>query len=214
MTTPGAEPSLGDPASSANVLNVYGQLRLENVNNIIQFDTFSTTFDNQAWIYGTLQVTNASYEIDIYDTNNTWLTTITGETSVGTIDETWNLYDDTGEFHADQEFNAEIYITPSDPSPITWPSQPYPFGLAKSVSTGGDAFELAFGWDSACAFSYRSDMIREGVADLLFSPVVDDTYQNTPLNCYDCDPFFLHSLTSKTNLLHSHPTGNGKKVLA
>jgi hypothetical protein len=212
---PGARPPVGDSANANNVLTVFGQSRFENVNNLVQFDPGSTLFGSQANIYGTLQVQSANYEIDIYDTTNNLLRTITGHTTNGIIDEVWDLTTTNGQFREDDEFDAQIYITPGTAvaaSGSVHPqagsaSSPYPLSFSR-LGSCGDAFTMAFGWNTLCDLPFRKDMLRLGVLDIIFSPILDNTYANTSLNCYDCDPFFMYSTGSQTMLTNDLANGN------
>ena len=202
------------------VLSVAGPTRIENVNNLIQFDPTSTSFGSQAWIYGVLQVASADYQINIYDATNNLVKTITGHTDSGTLDKVWDLTDTNNQVRADQEFHAQVYVTPTgiDSGALigsgalirpldTSPLFPYPIDLFRSGESG-DAFSLAFGWNVLCDLDFRKEMLRLGVVDQVFSPTLDNTYQNTSLNCYDCDPFFMYSKNDQTNLLNDLANGN------
>ena len=138
------------------VLSVAGTTRIENVYNLIQIDPDDTTFGSQVLYSGTLAVQSADYEIDIYDTNNVLLKTITNHTDSGVIEEVWDLTTDTNQPpRNDDEFDAQIYITPSETvnglraqvhSDNSNSSKPIPIWKFKNGSCG-DLFALAYGWN-------------------------------------------------------------------
>lgn len=197
------------------VLSVAGQARIENVNNLIQFDPDETPFTSQARYHGTLAVQSADYEIDIYDTNNVLLKTITNHTDSGVIDEVWNLISDSSETRNDDEFDAQIYITPSNVS-NNLRAQVHSNDSSSSSSSGpipiwkfkkgrcGDLFTMAYGWNNTMGSGARSDMIRLGVEDIVFNPGLDNQYYPPfpYLNCYDCDPFFMYSTNTEETILN------------
>jgi hypothetical protein len=198
------------------VLSVMGQAQIENVDNIIQFDPDETPFTSQARYHGTLAVQSADYEIDIYDTNNVLLKTITGHTDNGVLDVVWDLTTDTNQPpRNDDEFDAQIYITPSE-TLNNLRAQVHSNGSSSSSSSGpipiwkfkegwcGDLFTMAYGWNSTIGSSARSAMIQYGVEDIVFNPGLDNQYYPPfpYLNCYDCDPFFMYNHDNQETLLN------------
>jgi hypothetical protein len=100
-----------------------------------------------------------------------------------------------------------VYVTPD--GTVGAPT-PWPLDLWRSGESG-DAFALAFGWHNRCDHDYRTQMLRLGIVDVIFSPVLNNTYQNTPLNCWDCDPFFMYGTNDQrylTNDLADFGVGN------
>ncbi len=201
------------------VLSVLGPMQIENVNNIIQFDPDDTSFGSQISYSGTLAVQSANYEIDIYDTNAVLLTTITGSATNGTIDETWDLKVN-GKVRNDDEFDAQIYITPTDTlssskvashAKASSRSGAIPVWRFKGGSCG-DLFTLAYGWSPEAWASHnaRSAMIQNAVENIIFNPALDNQYYPTPtlLNCYDCPPFFLNVPSDKEPLLNDLANGS------
>ena len=189
------------------VLSVGGNARLENVNNIIQLDVDDVPFGNQAVFSGTLAVQSADYEIDIFDTNNVPLNTITGHTDSGTLYEVWDLTDYGGETCSDDEFDVQIYITPTANSNASQanvqangltPYGPIPVWKFKSGSCD-DLFSLAYGWDAYS--SERSDMVMNGVENVIFNPTLNNEYTPSPLNFpgWFHAPFFMHDLDGSMN---------------
>ena len=187
FSMPGASASRGDPPGP--VTRVFGPLRVENVTNIVQFDPASTSFGSQISIYGTLQVPVADYTISIYDTTNNLVETITNHTDTGEIDETWDLTTDGGQLRNDQEFTASVQVSPIPP--LNPPPPAVPLNFWRSGTVIGDQFEIAYGWDSQVYNYYRKNMIG-CVVDTVFNPSLDNAYQNTMLNCFTCDPFFMY----------------------
>jgi hypothetical protein len=166
LSMPGITVPRNDTSEAQTINSVLGAPRLENVSNLVQFDPDTSLFISQAWIYGTLVIQSADYKIQIYDTNNILLTTITNHTDNGVIDEVWDLTTSTNQSpRDDQEFNALIYITPTtsgtsnvgSPAPQSDPpgavSVPYPYHLLRTVNYGGDSLTLAYGWSSYAYFA-------------------------------------------------------------
>ncbi|MGH7953143.1 MAG: hypothetical protein ACREFE_14675, partial [Limisphaerales bacterium] len=213
LSMPGATIPSNDTDDKQTVNLVLGTTRIENVTNLVQFDPDTSLFSSQAWIYGTLQVQSADYEIDIYDTNDDLLTTITNHTDNGVIDEVWNLTATNGEVRDDPEFNAQIYITPNDENgPPGLVSGPYPYHLLRTLNYGGDTFTMAFGWNTSYYFTDRQQMIQNNVVDVLFNPGADDTYNNTFLNTFDGTCFNLGSTNDEPVLLDDLSNGSVKNV--
>ncbi len=202
------------------VLSVNGAARLESVSNPIQLDPDDVPFGSQTVFSGTLAVQAADYEIDIYNTNGVLLKAITGHTDYGTINEVWDLISD-GVTCNDDEFDAEIYITPSDTSNNaqehvrsnsannSTSSRPIPVWRFKNGSCG-DLFSLAYGWDTYS--SARSDMIMNGVENVIFDPAFDNEYTSSPLNFpgWFHDPFFMHD---QNNLYTNKPSDDQEAVI-
>ena len=194
-----------DASGAQPVLSVAGQTRIENINNPILLDLDDTSFGSQAVFTGTLTVQSADYEIDIYDTNNTLLNIITNHTDNGVINEVWNLTITNGETRDDEEFDAQLYITPSDTSNNSQAgvhangltrSSPIPIWRFRKLFCG-DLFSLAYGWDSDGYFAHqdRSAMIMDSVENIIFSPALDNQYYNTSLNGWDHEPFYMSDAT-------------------
>lgn len=93
--------------------NVYGPPRLENVTNLVRLDPSTTSFGNKVEFLGFVHVPSADYRIEIFDTNQMPLRTITGHTEKGVIDEVWDLKTTNNEVYGDKEFTAQVYITPT-----------------------------------------------------------------------------------------------------
>jgi hypothetical protein len=51
-------------------------------------------------------------------------------------------------------------------------------------------------------------MIRDNVENVLFDPTLDNTYNNTFLNCYYCDPFFMGNTNDQRILLDDLSNGS------
>ena len=194
------------------VLSDMGQSRIENVNNIIQLDPDDVPFGSQTIFAGTLAVQSADYEIDIYDTNNALINTILGHTDSGALDEVWDLTDTNGAMRNDDEFDVQLYITPTDtlntqkalfhPNGLT-PTSPIPLWRFKN-GICGDEFTLAYGWDDDgyIAHGARSDMIMNSVENIIFNPAIEKEYNNTPLNGWYLNPFFMYSTNDQATMLN------------
>ena len=211
---PGSHLPLNDDGTEPvqPVLSVEGTARIENVDNILQIDSGTTSFGSQVWYSGTLAVQSADYEIDIYDTSSVLLKTITGHTDDGTIDEVWDLIADGGDTCSDDEFDALVYITPTGASQNTQshlqenaltPLGPIPIYKFKTYSVA-DLFTLAYGWNTLSCHAARSDMMRLDVEDVLFNPSLDNQYfpPFPYLNCWDCDSYFMFTVNDQPALLN------------
>jgi len=196
-----------DAGGAQPVLSVAGQTRVESINNPIQLDLDDTSFGSQALFTGTLSVSSADYEIDIFDTNNVLLKTIAGHTDSGTLNEVWGLTDTNGVTHNDEEFDAQLYITPTGTlnnsqtrvhanySGGSSSSGPIPiWRFANGIC--GDEFSLAYGWNPDS--SRRSDMIMDGVENIVFNPALDNDYFPSPLTFpgWYHTPFFMGDNTN------------------
>ena len=216
LSMPGATIPSNDTGDIQTVNLVFGASRFENVSNLVQFDPDTSMFIGQAWIYGTLQMQSADYEIDIYDMTNNLLKTITNHTDNGVINEVWDLTTDTNQPpRNDQEFNALVYVTPTvinannlkravRPNDVNGPPGigiPLPYHLLKTVNYGGDAFTMAYGWNTSIWGAQRQQMIQNNVVNVLFNPGADNAYNPTFLNCYDCYPFFMGDTNAQNTLL-------------
>ncbi len=232
LSMPGANVAPEDEYNGIPAVNtVFGPMRSEINNNLVQFDRASTSFGGQAWIYGTLTVQSADYKIDIYDTNSILLKTITNHTDSGVLDEVWDLTTDGGEPRSDQEFNAKVYITPTGVNEYAMSSKiggsavsakdmnneytgfpGYPLYLFH-MGAWGDTFTMAFGWNDTIMASQRYEMIQENVVDVLFNPGADPyTYNNTFLNSFNGTCFAMWNqvpdATTLTNDLARGDVGN------
>jgi hypothetical protein len=94
---------------------ITGPVRTETVTNLICFDPASTSFGTKIWVHGTLAVRSADYRVEFYDMTNTPLKTVTGHTEKGIIDTTWPCTMADGHVRNDQEFKAEVFISPTTP---------------------------------------------------------------------------------------------------
>ncbi len=186
-------------------LNVVpGPFRPVQVKNIVQFKTFYSSFSDQLWVYGTLEVPQASYEIKIYDTQDNLVKTITGYTDTGVIEQAWDLTETPGgPQRQDAEFRAQVLITPPTCNQNVWHncSIPYPLSFFRSLNWGGDTFTMAYGWDDLLWSGTRQQMIRENVVDVVFNPALNNEYQNTFLNTFHGQAFRMHSTTDQQVLL-------------
>ncbi len=122
---------------------VFGPQRIENVTNLVRFDPAGTSFGGQACFSGILRVSSADYKIDIYDTNNNLLKTITNHTDTGAFDEIWDLKTERGQVREDASFDAKVYIWPTSAStnnPMSPDaisnSVPYPYHLCRTGKAG------------------------------------------------------------------------------
>lgn len=108
-----------------------------------------------------------------------------------------------GQQRSDPAFNVTTKITPRNTGNNQWDNIQfvYPFYLYRSAGFSGDSFTLAFGWNNQTWYSDRQYMIHYGVENIVFNPAADETYNNTPLNCYDCDPFFMYKTVDQQTLL-------------
>jgi hypothetical protein len=212
-----------DTGDTQAVNEVFGTTSFLTSSNLAQFDPDTSLFGSQAWISGTLTVQSADYKIEIYDTNSILLTIITNHTDSGVIDEVWNLIPDIDSSpRDDSEFNALIYITPSNQSasssasaavhangvndPQQFPIR-FPYHLLRTANYGNGAFTMAFGSVGSWT-SKRQDMIQNNVVDVLFDPSADNTYPNTYLNSFDGMCFFLGSTNDEPILLDDLSNGS------
>jgi hypothetical protein len=173
-----------------------------------------------------LTIQSADYRIDIYDTNNVLLKTLTNHTDSGGIDEVWNLMPDGSQTaRDDQEFYALINITSGNsgtstatssivrPNGVNEPpavSGPYPYHWLRSINYGDGAFTMAFGWNNSYGFSARQQMQQDNVVDVVFDPSLDNTYNNTYLNSFDGMCFNLGGTNDEPVLLDDIANGSVK----
>jgi hypothetical protein len=221
LSMPGATIPSNDIDDTQTINDVRGTPCFETVNSLAQFDPDTSLFIDRAWIYGTLQVQSADYEIDIYDTTNNLLTTITNHTDNGVIDEVWDLTTDTNTpARTDEEFNAKIYITPTSasssqtqsaihPNDANTPpaSIPLPYHFLRTVHYGADTFTMAYGWSSGIWGVQRQQMIQNNVVNVLFNPGADNPYNNTYLNTFDGTCFSMGTTNDQELLLDDLSAG-------
>ena len=94
---------------------ITGPVQTKTITNLVCFDLASTSFGTKIWIHGTLAVRSADYRVEFFDVKNMPLDTITGHTEKGIIDATWPCTTTDGHYRGDQEFKAEVFITPATP---------------------------------------------------------------------------------------------------
>ena len=84
------------------------------VSNIISFPNFfSQSFGNQMWIYAET-ITNAAYQLDIYDENTNYLGSFTGAADGnGVISFLWNLVDSSGNTNYSTNFYGVFTVDTS-----------------------------------------------------------------------------------------------------
>ena len=186
------------------VLAVFGLIRLENVQNIVQLDPDETSFGSQAAFSGALAVQSADYQIQIFDTNSVLLTTITNHTDTGQMSETWDLTDSNGTTRSDEEFRAALTVMPSAQSGGLYQTNAIPIWRFKS-GVCGDLFSLAFAnaSDGHSLHQDRSDMMRWAVEDTLFNPALNNEYTSSPLNGQgweNTSPFDMYCTTNPSIL--------------
>jgi len=90
-----------------------GPVRTTTVTNLVRFDPASTSFGKKVWVHAYLAIPSADYRIEICDTNMILLKTLKNHTERGVIDEVWDLRTADGKVRTNEEFSAEIYITPT-----------------------------------------------------------------------------------------------------
>jgi hypothetical protein len=223
LSMPGVTLPSNDTSDTQTVNLVLGTPAFEISSNLMQLDPDTSLFDSQAWIYGILAVQSADYKIEIYDTNNVLLTTITNHTDSGVLDEVWNLVTGSGETRNDPEFNGLIYITPTaltessaktaaiqpcddnGPPPVSFP---IPCHFLRTAGYGGDAFTMACGWNPSVWNPYHQQMIQNNVVNVLFNPGLDNTYNNTFLNTFDGNCFWLGTTNDEKILLDDLANGS------
>jgi hypothetical protein len=192
----------------------YGSLQQSAVTNLVRFYPDTFLFATAGCIFGELTVQSADYRIEIYDTTNNLLTTITNHTDNGVIDEVWDLTVKTNlPPRNDAEFNLLVYITKTGAGVghglpasqganyIDPDETPYYYHLLRTANPPNDTFTLAFGYSERLFFNQRSQMIRDNVQNILFSPVFNREYNHTLLNCYFCDPFAMWTTNDQAVLL-------------
>ncbi len=108
------------------------------VSNVISFPNyFSQMFGNQMWIYAET-ITNAAYQLDMYDQNTNYLGSFTGTADGnGVISFLWNLVDGTGQVNNSTNFYGIFTV---DTSSLSSPSQG---AAAQSFRTGSPALQTA-----------------------------------------------------------------------
>jgi len=181
--------SFAKPGASDNVQTVLGEPKSVTVNNLMTFDTLTSKFTTALFIDATLTVTNASYDIYLYDVSGTPLVYATGLTTTnGQIHLYWNLTDGQGNQIAFNSILAKFIVTPqsaaqglvrpmsaSSPVVVTqW--------FVNQLGLGSGLFSVAYGYDSPLFYdkTYREQMMLDGIIDILASPYDFSSYLLLP----------------------------------
>jgi hypothetical protein len=166
------------------------------VSNIVRFKTFYSSFSDQLWVYGKLEVPEASYEVKIFDAQHHLVKTLPGYTDTGVIEESWDLTETPGgPQRQDASFRAEVVITPPNCDQNLWHScsTPYPVNFFRSFNWGGDAFTMSYSWHDYTWSLMRETMYRQNVVDIVFNPGLENEYLNTFLNSFNGTVFRMHT---------------------
>jgi hypothetical protein len=162
----GSEGATPDPT----ILTGVGMLGSFNSTNICQFDPFYSEYDDSgATLYAkTPACPDADYTIELQTTSGAHIKTITGSTSSGAINETWDLTDDNGNTVTNEEVNAVFNVTLLDPD---FGSLIFPLHHVSSDIWADGNFTVAYAWDNSYEAQYSMhDAIEYGVVDHVISP--------------------------------------------
>jgi Bacterial Ig domain len=217
------------PASS----NILGSTKSVLVTNEVIANSLNSEFTTNLWIDLTVAYKNADWRIDVWDQDGPglyYLGYFSGSTTNGKILLGWNLKSQ-GQQIAFGDIRTDVYVAPSGfagalpakPSTQVW--------FVKQGLDIGDDFVIAWGWerDDNTFVNQRTDLMLDGVINILGDPSSDSYYLNPPPNSpygaafrYDTDDHreilldYLGDQTSGNFFWFGHGSatsmqGNGKK---
>lgn len=101
-------------ASLANLTTITNSaVALSVSNRVMLVNPWSRIFGNQLWVDADLSTPVATWELDIYDSQDRYVGTFGDSTTDGAISFIWDLHDPEGNFLDDDFFTGELFITSS-----------------------------------------------------------------------------------------------------
>jgi|GEM_PF-1670961 len=205
---------IAPPSSPDSIANILGESKTVEVFNPIRFDSFTSKFTSFLLIYGTLAVTNSTFDIYLNDENGNPLVYATGLSAPdGQIALYWDLTDGNGNQISFGDIQAEFDIYPpasnaNGPQPNT-PSNPTQVNHRFHKDAGSinkNTFSIAWGWDwySGNLTDSRIQLMENGVINILGNPA-ENSYSLFPAgNIPYADMAFRYDTDSdKSILLHA-----------
>jgi hypothetical protein len=202
------------PSSPDSISDIFGAQKTVQVSNPITFDKLTSQFTSFLLIYGTLAVTNSTYDVYLYDDFGNPLVYATGLSAPnGQIALYWDLTDGQGHQISFGNIQAVFYIHPPanlhGAYPNDAPGSPpgHHWYIKDHGPNGKGVFSIAWGWDSYnFAFnSFREELMDDGVINVLGDPSDDSSYfllpaANIP---YGGSSFRYDSESDKAILMHA-----------
>jgi Bacterial Ig domain/Bacterial TSP3 repeat len=180
-----------NPPTLPNLItNILGSQKTVQVNNPITFDKLTTTFGNDLYITGTLADTNDIYDVYLYDPDGNLLVYATNVFAPnGQIGLEWDLTDGNGNQisfgNIQAVFNIYSPMLPGEVHPLdTSSSSASHWFLKDSPNVDENVFAVAWGYDnySTALYNYRTEMMQDGVIDILGNPSDFSSYTLLPAN--------------------------------
>jgi hypothetical protein len=171
---------------------VFGATKTVEVDNPITFNKLTTTFGSDLYITGTLADTNDTYDVYLYDPMGDLLVYATNVFAPnGQIGLSWDLTDGNGHQISFGNIQAVFYLhSQSNPDEIQ-PLDQYSgspavhhWYLTDTASVDVNVFAVAWGFDDYnFAFdSYRTELMEDGVIEILDNPSDFSSYTLLPAN--------------------------------
>jgi hypothetical protein len=197
-------------SSPDSISDIFGTQKTVQVSNPITFDKLTSQFTSFLLIYGTLAVTNSTYDVYLYDDYGSPLVYATGLSAPnGQIAMYWDLTD--GQGHQISFGNIQALFTihpPANPNGVhpNTPSGSSSFSrwLLKDAANFGGPFAVAWGWDSYGSQFYnnQTEMMSDGVINILGNPSDFSSYNLLPVaNISYGDSAFRYDSDSDKNIL-------------
>lgn len=209
---------ISPPTLSSLVTNILGSQKTVQVSNPITFDKLTSQFNSFLLIYATLAVTNATYDVYLYDDYGNPLVYATGLTAPnGQIQLYWDLTDGNGNQISFGDIQAVFYIYPPgnpdgiQPNDSSSSSASHWF-LKDGPNVDENVFAVAWGYDNytTAFYNYRTEMMEDGVINILGNPSDFSAYTLLPANNvpYGGSTFRYDDDLDRDVLID--PTGNGR----
>jgi hypothetical protein len=169
---------------------VLGQAKSVQINNLMTFDSLTAKFTDFLLINATFAISNATYDVYLYDDDGNPLVYATDLTTTNSkISLYWDLTDgngnqiSTGNVRAffylhSQQSSAGVHLLSSSLTPIP------PQWFLKETGNSGNIFAVAWGWDaySTSFNNRRTSLMLNGVINFLGDPSDPNSYNLRPLD--------------------------------
>jgi len=163
------------PTLPDSFTNILGLQKTVQVNNPITFNRLTSQFTSFLLIYGTLAVTNSTYDVYMYDDNGNPLVYATGLSAPnGQIQLYWDLTDGAGHQLSFGNIRAVFTIyPPASPAGIhanaASSSSTSQWFIKDTPNVNQNVFAVAWGFDiySTSFYNRRTQIMQDGVINIL-----------------------------------------------
>jgi hypothetical protein len=202
------------PANSPDsITDILGSQKTVQVSNPIAFDKLTSQFTSFLLIYGTLAVTNSTFDLYLYDEDGNPLVYAAGLSAPnGQIALSWDLTDGNGTQISFGNIQAFFTVHPPASPNGVQPNTPSSSMSAsrwflKATANFGGPFTVAWGWNSYGSQFYnnQTEMMLDGVINILGNPADFSSYALLPVANipYGGSAFRFDSASDKNIMMHA-----------